>query len=336
MSFSRDGSHDCIAQNKRNSQESAVMADWTKFLWRFGVSSLVHRQVDRLKLQRPERRNNERWMWADQLHSGVDANVHFLRVLLALKSTWDLSDLNVHLLKMGLSLPSLVLVFLTTRVTLSAGKTKLACVANKSYNHFAKWWNMFLWFILLSGSNNCVTRSFGHDSVVCECNSTYCDSVGSPSAPPLGQYSSYLSSMAGSRLEPGQGDIQVNSTGAGECLYRDLNGVEGSAALDFSARVFSRPQADGGSLSEVPEDQGIWWSYDRCSGHQHPVPFCWSTGPAAATVLLQWRYTTDTWKHYLQVLNKNTCYATAGQNYLTGTMCLFFIRFSITWNKMQI
>lgn len=69
---------------------------------------------------------------------------------------------------------------------------------------------------LLIGSNKCVARNFGHDSVVCECNSTYCDSVGSVALPPLGQYSSYLSSMAGSRLEPLRGQVQVNMSGAGE------------------------------------------------------------------------------------------------------------------------
>lgn len=52
--------------------------------------------------------------------------------------------------------------------------------------------------------------------MVCECNSTYCDSVGSITLPPLGQYSSYLTSMAGSRLEAAQSQVQVNSTGAGE------------------------------------------------------------------------------------------------------------------------
>lgn len=75
---------------------------------------------------------------------------------------------------------------------------------------------MFLFLLLLPGSTGCVARNFGHGSVVCECNSTYCDSVGSVTLPPLGQYSSYLTSMAGSRLEAGQGRVQVNSTGAGK------------------------------------------------------------------------------------------------------------------------
>lgn len=76
--------------------------------------------------------------------------------------------------------------------------------------------NLFLPLFLLAGSSKCVARNFGQDSVVCECNSTYCDSVGSVTLPPVGRFSSYLSSMSGSRLEAGQGQVQVNSTSEGE------------------------------------------------------------------------------------------------------------------------
>uniref|UniRef100_A0A671WEQ9 Small ribosomal subunit protein mS29 n=1 Tax=Sparus aurata TaxID=8175 RepID=A0A671WEQ9_SPAAU len=48
----------------------------------------------------------------------------------------------------------------------------------------------------------------------------------------------------------------------------------------------SRPQVDSRSQPEVPEDQGIRWSHDGRSSHQHPVSFCWCSGPAAPTVLL--------------------------------------------------
>uniref|UniRef100_A0A3B5MX53 Glucosylceramidase n=1 Tax=Xiphophorus couchianus TaxID=32473 RepID=A0A3B5MX53_9TELE len=94
---------------------------------------------------------------------------------------------------------------------------------------------------LLQESLKCVARNLGHDSVVCECNSTYCDGVGPVSLPPLGQYSTYLSSMAGSRMEPGQGQVQVNSTGAGLRLtivpyqkYQRIKGF-GGAMTDAAA-----------------------------------------------------------------------------------------------------
>ncbi|XP_035478634.1 lysosomal acid glucosylceramidase [Scophthalmus maximus] len=94
---------------------------------------------------------------------------------------------------------------------------------------------------LSTESNTCVARNFGHGSVVCECNATHCDSVGSVTLPPAGQYSSYLSSMAGSRLQPGQGRVQANSTGAGLRLtivpyqkYQRIRGF-GGAMTDAAA-----------------------------------------------------------------------------------------------------
>ncbi|XP_077432150.1 lysosomal acid glucosylceramidase isoform X2 [Vanacampus margaritifer] len=77
--------------------------------------------------------------------------------------------------------------------------------------------------------SKCAARSFGHDSVVCECNSTYCDTLGTVSLPPLGQYISYLSSMAGSRLEHSQGPIRPNGTGAGRwCVDHKVRHVSPS------------------------------------------------------------------------------------------------------------
>lgn len=70
--------------------------------------------------------------------------------------------------------------------------------------------------LLHVGSSACIARNFGHDSVVCECNSTYCDSVGSVTLPRHGQYASFLSTMAGSRLEAGQGQVLVNGSARGE------------------------------------------------------------------------------------------------------------------------
>uniref|UniRef100_A0A4W5JY23 Glucosylceramidase n=1 Tax=Hucho hucho TaxID=62062 RepID=A0A4W5JY23_9TELE len=53
-------------------------------------------------------------------------------------------------------------------------------------------------------SDECVARNFGHGSVVCECNSTHCDSIGSDTLPALGQFLSFTSSKAGSRLQRGR------------------------------------------------------------------------------------------------------------------------------------
>lgn len=69
----------------------------------------------------------------------------------------------------------------------------------------------------LSESSGCISRNFGYDSVVCECNSTYCDSVGPAALPPVGQFSSYLTSRDGRRLEASWGHVQVNGSATGEC-----------------------------------------------------------------------------------------------------------------------
>lgn len=65
-------------------------------------------------------------------------------------------------------------------------------------------------------ADDCQARSFGHGSVVCVCNATYCDSVGRTGLPDPGQFLSYVSSKTGSRLVKSQGQFQKNSTGAGE------------------------------------------------------------------------------------------------------------------------
>lgn len=84
------------------------------------------------------------------------------------------------------------------------------------YCHLTVSDKLFLPLFPLAGSSKCIARNFGQDSVVCECNSTYCDSVGSVTLPPVGHFSSYLSSMSGSRLEAAQGQVQVNGTAEGE------------------------------------------------------------------------------------------------------------------------
>ncbi|XP_058504729.1 lysosomal acid glucosylceramidase [Solea solea] len=145
---------------------------------------------------------------------------------------------------MALSLPPavlLILVYLTTRVTLSAD------------------------------SNECVARNFGHDSVVCECNATYCDSVGSASLPPPGQFSSYLSSMAGSRLEPDPGQVQVNSSGAGLRLtivpyqkYQKIRGFGGAMTDAAAVNILSlSAAAQDQLLRQYFSSEGIGYSVVR-------------------------------------------------------------------------
>ncbi|XP_054869331.1 lysosomal acid glucosylceramidase [Amphiprion ocellaris] len=127
--------------------------------------------------------------------------------------------------------------------------------------------------VLSAGSSKCISRNFGHDSVVCECNSTYCDSVGSVRPPPVGRFSSYLSSMDGSRMEAGEGRVQKNGSGTGLRLtlvsyqkYQKIRGFGGSMTdaaainiLSLSAasqeqllRQYFSPEGIGYSVVRVP------------------------------------------------------------------------------------
>lgn len=90
-------------------------------------------------------------------------------------------------------------------------------------------------------SSGCISRKFGYDSVVCECNSTYCDSVGPAVLPPVGQFSLYLTSRDGHRLEASLGHVQVNSSTTGFRLtivpnqkYQKIRGF-GGAMTDAAA-----------------------------------------------------------------------------------------------------
>ncbi|XP_069805825.1 lysosomal acid glucosylceramidase [Dendropsophus ebraccatus] len=57
------------------------------------------------------------------------------------------------------------------------------------------------------GYRPCVRQSFGQSSVVCTCNSTYCDSLEPVTLPALGNFTVYESSRSGRRLEESGGPI---------------------------------------------------------------------------------------------------------------------------------
>ncbi|XP_013882930.1 glucosylceramidase [Austrofundulus limnaeus] len=126
---------------------------------------------------------------------------------------------------------------------------------------------------LCSGSRKCVGRHFGHSSVVCECNSTYCDSIGSVPLPPLGQYSSYLSSMEGSRLEARQGQIQVRTNGSAPGLrltmdpvqkYQRLRGFGGAMTDAAAINILSLSAgAQEQLLQQYFSSEGIGYSVVR-------------------------------------------------------------------------
>uniref|UniRef100_A0A674CYH6 Glucosylceramidase n=1 Tax=Salmo trutta TaxID=8032 RepID=A0A674CYH6_SALTR len=121
------------------------------------------------------------------------------------------------------------------------------------------------------GSDECVARNFGHGSVVCECNSTHCDSIGSDTLPALGQFLSFTSSKAGSRLQRGQGQVQNSSTGAVLRLtvvpyqkYQRIRGFGGAMTDSAAINILSlSPRTQEQLLRQYFSAQGIGYSVVR-------------------------------------------------------------------------
>lgn len=75
---------------------------------------------------------------------------------------------------------------------------------------YVKWFVYFSFIISVSTLNSpCIARRHGYDSVVCVCNSSYCDFA--PPPPPLSahQYVVYTSSMAGLRFQQTSGTFDT-------------------------------------------------------------------------------------------------------------------------------
>lgn len=121
------------------------------------------------------------------------------------------------------------------------------------------------------GSDGCVARNFGHGSLVCECNATHCDSVGSVTLPPVGQFASYLSSKAGSRLERSQGQVRKNGTGAALRLtivpyqkYQKIRGFGGAMTDAAAINILSlSPGAQELLLRQYFSAEGIGYTVVR-------------------------------------------------------------------------
>ncbi|NXA70578.1 GLCM Glucosylceramidase, partial [Mohoua ochrocephala] len=60
----------------------------------------------------------------------------------------------------------------------------------------------------LPGARPCIPKDFGHGSLVCVCNATYCDTLDPLVLPAPGSYVKYESSKAGKRLERSEGRFQ--------------------------------------------------------------------------------------------------------------------------------
>ncbi|NXH28702.1 GLCM Glucosylceramidase, partial [Myiagra hebetior] len=85
----------------------------------------------------------------------------------------------------------------------------------------------------------CIPKDFGHGSLVCVCNATYCDTLDPLVLPAPGSYVKYESSKAGKRLERSEGRFQRSLHSPGLLL-----------TLNISA-LYQHVKGFGGSLSDA-------------------------------------------------------------------------------------
>ncbi|XP_011867654.1 PREDICTED: glucosylceramidase-like [Vollenhovia emeryi] len=87
--------------------------------------------------------------------------------------------------------------------------------------------------------DECVPRSFGADSIVCVCNSTYCDTITEPNLQ-QDQFSWYISTMDGKRMQ-----LSVNN-------FSDSNETENDIVLTVnSANTYQTIQGFGGAMTDA-------------------------------------------------------------------------------------
>ncbi|NXP02609.1 GLCM Glucosylceramidase, partial [Thinocorus orbignyianus] len=103
------------------------------------------------------------------------------------------------------------------------------------------------------GARPCIPKSFGHDSIVCVCNATYCDTLDPVVLPAPGTYAKYESSKAGKRLERSEGSFQRSLHTPGllltlnlSTLYQPVKGFGGSLSDSAAINIMglSKPTQD--------------------------------------------------------------------------------------------
>ncbi|NXY25789.1 GLCM Glucosylceramidase, partial [Atrichornis clamosus] len=114
------------------------------------------------------------------------------------------------------------------------------------------------------GARPCIPKDFGHGSLVCVCNATYCDTLDPLVLPAPGSYVKYESSKAGKRLERSEGSFQssLHSPGTTAGGRRCHRGTPGHRALSQGlpagllltlniSTLYQHLKGFGGSLSDA-------------------------------------------------------------------------------------
>ncbi|KFP87571.1 Glucosylceramidase, partial [Acanthisitta chloris] len=118
------------------------------------------------------------------------------------------------------------------------------------------------------GARPCIPKDFGHGSVVCVCNATYCDTLDPVAVPAPGSYVKYESTKAGKRLERSEGRFQRSLRPPGLLLtvnvaelYQRVKGFGGSPAAMNILRL-SQPAQDN-LLCSYFSERGIEYNLIR-------------------------------------------------------------------------
>ncbi|XP_033207306.1 lysosomal acid glucosylceramidase-like [Belonocnema kinseyi] len=113
----------------------------------------------------------------------------------------------------------------------------------------------FVW-IAITAADECIPRDFGKGSIVCVCNSTYCDSTPETSSEP-GTFLWYVSSNAGQRMELTTGKIGHTEEGSTiltlnpEKRYQAIQGFGGAFTDSAAINIKSLSDATQQKLLET-------------------------------------------------------------------------------------
>ncbi|KAM4690186.1 lysosomal acid glucosylceramidase isoform 1-T2 [Rhinophrynus dorsalis] len=122
------------------------------------------------------------------------------------------------------------------------------------------------------GGRPCVPVSFGHSSVVCVCNATYCDTLDSVTPPALGNFSRYESSQSGKRMEGSVGAITKRQLSDSDLVltlndkkrYQTITGFGGAVTDSASLNILSLSEgAQENLMKSYFSEEGIGYNVLR-------------------------------------------------------------------------
>ncbi|KAM8921562.1 lysosomal acid glucosylceramidase [Pelodytes ibericus] len=127
-------------------------------------------------------------------------------------------------------------------------------------------------FPLLAATRPCDPVDFGLGSVVCRCNSTYCDSLDPVTLPALGSFICYESSKSGRRMEARTGPIQRRRASPSDLVvtlndgkkFQNIKGFGGAVTDSAALNILSlSPETQGNLLQSYFSQEGIEYNILR-------------------------------------------------------------------------